>query len=84
MYGFRLAALLVVTIAQLAGLTEGCLHLQDPEGILAQPRAGHLNRQQFRKQAEQDQDLQEQADRARAEAQKELMKQREVPERPRS
>ena len=52
--------------------------VQDPEGILAAPRAGHLNRQQLQKQVQVDQELQEQANRARDEARSELMRQREV------
>ena len=52
--------------------------LQDPEGILASPRGGHLRRREAAKQMLVDKDLQEQADRAREEARHELMRKREV------
>ena len=52
--------------------------LQDPEGILAAPKAGHISRRFIAKQAEQNEELKEQMNKAREEARKELSEKREV------
>jgi hypothetical protein len=51
---------------------------QDPEGILAAPRAGHISRRMVAKQAAENEELKEQMAKAREEARQELTQKREV------
>ena len=51
---------------------------QDPEGILATPRGGHISRQQTRKNMQENLELQKQYDAAKEEAAEELRQKREV------
>ena len=51
---------------------------QDPEGILAAPRAGHISRRMVAKQAAENEELKEQMAKAREEARHELTQKREV------
>ncbi len=52
--------------------------LQDPEGILAQPRGGHIQRRTLQKQIAEDKELQEQMDKKEAEMREELQRKRDV------
>ena len=51
---------------------------QDPEGILATPRGGHISRQQTRKNMQENLELQKQYDAAKEEAAEDLRQRREV------
>lgn len=51
---------------------------QDPEGLLAAPKGGHISRRMLSRQAQDDEELKEQMDKAREEARQELSAQREV------
>jgi hypothetical protein len=55
-----------------------CTHDQDPEGILAAPKAGHIARRMVAKQAAENEELKEQMAKAREEARQELTQKREV------
>lgn len=52
--------------------------LQDPEGILAQPQGGHIQRRSLQKQLQTDKELAEQVEKERLKARDELMAAREV------
>ena len=52
--------------------------LQDPEGILAAPKGGHITRRTFQKQLAQDKTLLEQVEREREAAREELQARRDV------
>lgn len=52
--------------------------LQDPEGILAPPKAGHIARRQLQKLASEDKALAEQVEREREKARAELQAKRDV------
>ena len=54
------------------------MSLQDPEGILAQPRGGHIQRRTLQKQIAEDKELQEQVDKKEAEMREELQRKRDV------
>ena len=56
---------------------EGML-LQDPEGILAAPKGGHITRRTFQKQLAEDQSLAERVEKEREQARKELQARRDV------
>lgn len=60
---------------------EGVL-LQDPEGILAAPKGGHISRRTFQKQLAEDQSLAEQVEKEREQARKELQARRDVRHHP--
>lgn len=51
---------------------------QDPEGILAAPKAGHIARRMVQKQAAENEELKQQMEKAREEARQELTQKREV------
>lgn len=59
----------------------GCLQVVavgwDPEGILAAPKGGHIQRRYIQKQAMENEELKAEMDKARAEARKELEEKRE-------
>ncbi len=52
--------------------------MQDPEGILAPPKGGHISRRQLQKQIVDDKELQEQVEEERLKARAELQARREV------
>jgi hypothetical protein len=52
--------------------------LQDPEGILAAPKGGHISRRTFQKQLAEDQSLAERVEKEREQARKELQARRDV------
>ena len=54
------------------------LPLQDPEGILAQPRGGHIQRRTLQKQIAEDKELQAQVDKKEMEMREELQRKRDV------
>ena len=56
----------------------GCGAPQDPEGLLAAPKGGHIGRRMLNRQAQDNEELKEQMDKAREEARQELSAQREV------
>lgn len=52
--------------------------VQDPEGILAAPQGGHIQRRNLQKQLQTDKELAEQVEKERLKARDELMRAREV------
>lgn len=59
-------------------IADSSLHLQDPEGILAAPKGGHISRRTFQKQLAEDKTLAEQVERERETARQELQARRDV------
>ena len=56
----------------------GGTYLQDPEGILATPKGGHISRRTFQKQLAEDKTLLEQVEKEREAAREELQARRDV------
>eukprot|EP00891_Asterochloris_glomerata_P000907 jgi/Astpho2/907/e_gw1.00016.225.1_t len=56
----------------------------DPEGILAQPRGGHIQRRTLQKQIAEDKELQEQMDKKEAEMREELQRKRDARSEPKT
>lgn len=64
--------------AAAAKLLSSCKHAQDPEGILAPPKGGHIARRSLQKQALEDKELAKQVEVERERARAELQKLRDV------